>query len=74
MVIFHHWNATARNRQIANFFARRGITVVEIALPYHLERRRSGSAYADYMLSANLGLTIQSIRQAVWDGRNSFDG
>lgn len=69
MVIFHHWNAAARNRLIANFFSQRGITVVEMAMPYHFERSRPGSAYADYMLSANLGRTIQSVRQAVLDGR-----
>ncbi|MDT6942438.1 alpha/beta hydrolase family protein [Brucella pseudogrignonensis] len=69
MVIFHHWNATTRNRQIAKYFSKRGITVVEIAMPYHFERSRPGSDYADHMLSANLGLTIQSIRQAVWDGQ-----
>lgn len=69
LVIFHHWNASARNRQIANFFSRRGITVVEIAMPYHFERSRPGSLHADYMLSPNLGRTIQSIRQAVLDGR-----
>lgn len=59
LVIFHHWNAAVRNRQIAKFFSRRGITVVEIAMPYHFERRRPGSSHADYMLSANLGRTIQ---------------
>ncbi|WP_292704427.1 dienelactone hydrolase-related enzyme [Mesorhizobium sp.] len=69
MVIFHHWNASARNRRIASFFSRRGITVVEIAMPYHFERSRPGSVHADYMLSPNLGRTIQSIRQAVLDGR-----
>ncbi|UTV41788.1 dienelactone hydrolase-related enzyme (plasmid) [Ensifer adhaerens] len=69
LVIFHHWNASARNRQIAQFFSRRGVTVVEIAMPYHFERQRPGSSHADYMLSANLGRTIQSVRQAVWDGR-----
>jgi dienelactone hydrolase len=69
MVVFHHWNASSRNRQIAKYFSRRGITVVEMAMPYHFERRRPGSAYADYMLSSNLGRTIQSIRQAVLDGR-----
>ncbi|MGG7539394.1 alpha/beta fold hydrolase [Rhizobium sp. 12,4] len=69
LVIFHHWNANARNRQIAKFFSQRGITVVEIAMPYHFERSRPGSLYADYMLSSNLGRTIQSVRQAVWDGR-----
>lgn len=69
MVIFHHWNASSRNRQIANFFSQRGITVVEIAMPYHFERSRPGSLHADYMLSPNLGRTIQSVRQAVLDGR-----
>ncbi|TIX72905.1 MAG: dienelactone hydrolase-related enzyme [Mesorhizobium sp.] len=69
MVIFHHWNASARNRQIANFFSQRGISVVEIAMPYHFERSRPGSVHADYMLSPNLGRTIQSVRQAVLDGR-----
>ena len=69
MVIFHHWNASARNRQIANFFSHRGITVVEIAMPYHFERSRPGSVHADYMLSPNIGRTIQSVRQAVLDGR-----
>jgi len=69
LVIFHHWNATARNHQIAKFFSRRGITVVEIAMPYHFERSRPGSHYADFMMSSNLGRTIQSVRQGVLDGR-----
>lgn len=69
LVIFHHWNASRRNRQIAKFFSRRGITTVEIAMPYHLERSRPGSLYAEDMLSSNLGRTIQSVRQAVLDGR-----
>ena len=69
MVIFHHWNATAWNRQIASFFSQRGITVVELAMPYHFERSRPGSLHAGYMLSPNLGRTVQSVRQAVLDGR-----
>lgn len=69
LVIFHQWNARTRNAQIAGFLSRRGITVVEIAMPYHFERSRPGSLHADYMLSANLGRTIQAMRQAVWDGR-----
>lgn len=69
LVIFHHWNASARYGQLARFFSRRGLTVVQIAMPYHLERDRPASSHADYMLSANLGRTIQSVRQAVLDGR-----
>lgn len=62
LVIFHHWNARTRNAQIAGFLSRRGITVVEIAMPYHFERSRPGSLHADYMLSANLGRTIEAVR------------
>lgn len=69
LVVFHHWNANRRNRQIANFFSKRGITVVEIAMPYHFERSRPGSTHADFILSSNLGRTLQSMRQAVFDGR-----
>ncbi|MBB2719601.1 UNVERIFIED_ORG: dienelactone hydrolase [Rhizobium etli] len=69
LVIFHHWNAGRRNRQIARFFSQRGVTVLEIAMPYHFERSRPGSLYAEDMLSPNLGRTIQSVRQAVLDGR-----
>ncbi|PHQ72139.1 MAG: dienelactone hydrolase-related enzyme [Paracoccus sp.] len=69
LIVFHHWNATSRNAQLARFFTSRGLTVVEMAMPYHLERHRPGSNHADYMLSPNLGRTIQSVRQAVLDGR-----
>ncbi|KEJ94110.1 Uncharacterized conserved protein [Pseudosulfitobacter pseudonitzschiae] len=69
LVVFHHWNADKPNHQLARYFARRGITVVEMALPYHFERSRLGSSYADYMLSPNLGRTIQSVRQAVLDAK-----
>lgn len=69
VVVFHHWNATSRNKVLARHLARQGITVVEIALPYHLERSRPGASFADHMLSSNLGRTLQSVRQAVLDGR-----
>ena len=69
VLLFHHWNASSRNAQLARFFAARGMTVFEMALPYHLERTRPGALHADHMLSPNLGRTIQSVRQAVVDGR-----
>ena len=69
LVIFHHWNAGSWNEQIAKYFSRRGVTVVEIALPYHFQRSRPDSSYADYMIGANLGRTIQSMKQGVFDGR-----
>lgn len=69
LVVFHSWNASSRQSQIASFFSRCGITVVEMALPYHLERSRPGSSYADYMISSSLGRTVGAMRQAVCDGR-----
>lgn len=69
LIVFHHWNASTRYHQIAKFLSRRGITVLQISMPYHFERSRPGSQFADYMLSPNLGRTIQSVRQAVLDGR-----
>lgn len=69
LIVFHPWNAKKRNRIISKFFSQRGITVVEIVMPYHMERQRPGSTHADYMLSPNLGRTIQAVRQAVWDGQ-----
>ena len=69
VIVFHHWNAMSRNATLARYLARQGLTVVEIAMPYHLERSRPCSSYADYMLSSNLGMTLQAVRQAVVDGR-----
>jgi dienelactone hydrolase len=69
LVVFHHWNAAKLQRQIADFFSKRGVAVIEMSLPYHFQRRRPGSVYADHMLSPNVGRTLSSVRQAVLDGR-----
>ncbi len=74
VVIFHHWNAESRNRQIAGFLSWQGITVIEIAMPYHLERKRPGSLYADYMLSANLGRTVQAVNRLYGTGASLSAG
>lgn len=69
LIVFHHWNAEKWQNKIAKLFSRRGVTVVEMAMPYHFQRTRPGSEYADYMLSANLGRTLQAVKQGVLDGR-----
>lgn len=69
LIVFHHWNASSRQGALAGYFARLGLAVVEISMPYHFERSRPGAAHADFMLSANVGRTLQSMRQAVLDGR-----
>ncbi|WP_308917182.1 alpha/beta fold hydrolase [Jannaschia sp. LMIT008] len=69
LVVFHHWNAQERSDRLARYFAAKGVTVVQMALPYHMERRRPGTENVDDILSADLGRTLRSMRQAVLDGR-----
>lgn len=69
LIVFHHWNASRHYNQLAKLLAMQGIAVAQIEMPYHFGRSRPGSSYSDYMLSPSLGRTIQSIRQAVIDGR-----
>jgi len=42
-------------------------------MPYHDLRMPEGLARADYMLSPNLGRTLQAVRQAVVDSRAALD-
>lgn len=53
-----------------NFF---GISALRLSLPYHDRRRPDELVRADYMVSANVGRTIQSVRQAVHDIRRAAD-
>lgn len=69
IVVFHHWGASKRSESMAKLLVRRGLTVVEMALPYHLERGIPGGADSDHFISANLGKTTQALQQAVGDGR-----
>jgi dienelactone hydrolase len=69
LIVFHHWNARKRYGRPAKLISQRGVDVFQMAMPYHFERSRPNSIYADYMLSPSLGRTIQSVRQAVLDGR-----
>jgi dienelactone hydrolase len=69
LVVFHHWNARKRSSRLARYFAKRGITVVQMAMPFHMERRRPGTENVDDILSPDLGRTLHTMRQAVLDGR-----
>ncbi len=68
IIVFHHWYARNRYPKFAKFFASKGITVVEVTLPYHFNRGNSESA-EEKLLSADIGRTVQAMRQAVLDGR-----
>ncbi|KQU86272.1 hypothetical protein ASD12_30870 [Mesorhizobium sp. Root102] len=68
LVVFHHWYARSRYPAFSKYFAGKGITIIEATLPYHFGR--SSNDYSEEKLfNANLGRTVQSMRQAVLDGR-----
>jgi hypothetical protein len=53
-----------------NFF---GLSALRLSLPYHDFRMPANLLRADYMLSPNLGRTLQAVRQAVIDSRAALD-
>ena len=68
LVVFHHWRADAYNGVVAGLLSRLGISVYEMALPYHLSRAVPGVADFNDFVSPNLGKTVRAIRQGVFDG------
>lgn len=68
IVVFHHWYARSRYERFAKFFASRGITVIEATLPHHFSRGNDDHSEEKF-LSASLGRTLRSVRQAALDGR-----
>jgi hypothetical protein len=73
-LVLPQWNADARSHislcRMLNAF---GISALRLSLPYHDLRMPEELTRADYMLSSNLGRTLQSIRQAVLDARAALD-
>ena len=74
VLVLPQWNADAQSHislcRMLNYF---GLSALRLSLPYHDLRMPDGLARADYMLSPNLGRTLQSIRQAVVDSRAALD-
>jgi len=70
VVVLPHWNAKAHEHvALCELLNRSGIAALRLSLPYHDGRMVPGFARADYMVSANLGRTLQANRQAVIDTR-----
>ncbi len=74
VVVLPHWNADglAYNSlcRVLNWL---GIAVLRLSMPYHDIRRPAGVHRADYAVSANVGRTIDSVRQGVVDARSCLD-
>ena len=74
IVVLPHWNASMwAYHSFSQQLRRIGFTTVEVTLPYHGCRNREAAAVSDYFLSANLGRTIRSVKQAVLDTRRVID-
>ena len=70
VVVLPHWNAKAHEHvALCQLLNRTGIAALRLSLPYHDRRMMPGFDRADYMVSANLGRTLQANRQAVLDTR-----
>ena len=74
VVVLPHWNADPNSHvALAGLLARFGISAVRLSLPYHDARMPPELHRADYIVSANVGRTVQVCRQAVLDTRRTVD-
>lgn len=72
VVVLPHWNADAGSHvALCEIFARFGISSVRLTLPYHDARMPPELSRADYIVSSNVGRTVQVCRQAVLDARRA---
>jgi len=70
VVVLPQWNADSESHvALCRLLARLGIASLRLTLPYHEERRPPELERADYLVCANVGRTLQSVRQAVLDTR-----
>jgi hypothetical protein len=72
VVILPQWNADAEGHVgLARLTSRFGVSALRLSLPYHDARMPSELRRADYIVSANIGRTLQACRQAVVDARRA---
>jgi dienelactone hydrolase len=74
IIVMPHWNADAfSHNALCSLFNRFGVSALRLSKPYHDIRRPAELARADYAVSADVGRTIASCRQAVVDIRCCLD-
>ncbi len=74
VVLMPYWNAVGPSLDlVCRLLQKAGIACLRLSLPYHDERRPPSMAFARDMVSANIGKTLRSNRQAVLDIRASLD-
>jgi len=72
VLVLPHWNSPADGHVgLCRLFALFGLDALRLSLPYHDERMPPELHRADYIVSSNLGRTLQVCRQAVLDARRA---
>jgi hypothetical protein len=74
VLVLPQWNSDAQGHMaLCRLLNRFGLSALRLSLPYHDLRMPEELERADYMLSPNLGRTLQAVRQAVLDARAALD-
>jgi dienelactone hydrolase len=74
VILLPHWNADAISYvTLCKLFNMLGIAVLRLTMPYHDIRMPAEINRADYAVSANIGRTLDAVRQGVVDIRSCLD-
>jgi dienelactone hydrolase len=74
IVLLPHWNADAiAYAGLCRVLNMLGIAVLRMSMPYHDIRMPAEISRADYAVSANIGRTMDALRQGVVDIRSCLD-
>ena len=73
VLVLPQWNAGPDGHVgLCRLLNRFGLSALRLTLPYHDARRPAEINRADYIVSANVGRTVQACRQAVMDARRAI--
>jgi dienelactone hydrolase len=73
-IVLPQWNSDPEGHVgLCRLFARFGITALRLSLPYHDARKPADLERAEYIVSPNIGRTLQVNRQAVLDAKRTID-
>jgi len=73
VLVLPQWNAGPDGHVgLCRLLNRFGMSALRLTLPYHDARRPPELNRADYIVSANVGRTLQACRQAVMDARRAI--
>lgn len=74
VVVLPQWNADVEGHMtLCRFLNRFGLTTLRMSMPYHDRRKPATLERAEYLVSPNVGRTIQASRQAILDVRRAAD-